>query len=225
MSSKDNKHLNSSNVGVLLFIILLKVLGMLLSFPHIHLLIAPFRHPPPSSWVIQLSVCILWLGQLRGQVNGCFSELWAVQQLEKMTSLCVWEARKRNLTIKFTQTRTHTQALSHSSFPVKLGWWGQPFLVSLTPRWQTHYSRVSGDLGVKVILANSLQSSFPAHHAAWATQTPRSIQITDSSGDNTRYHISEWLKDTWAPSKKLFFCSTTMFLAVRFSTFFKCPHT
>lgn len=66
--------------------------------------------------------------RLRGQVNGCFSELWVVQQLEKMTSLFVCEARKRNLTIKFTHTHTHTpvRALSCSSLPRNLGWWGQP---------------------------------------------------------------------------------------------------
>lgn len=79
-----------------------------------------------------------------------------------MRSLFVWKAGKRNLTIKFP----HTHARAHTSselliLPRETRLMGAAFLRWLTPRWQAHYSRVSGDLGVKVISPNSLQLSVP----------------------------------------------------------------
>lgn len=130
-----------------------------------------------------------------------------------MRSLFVWEAGKRNLTIKFPHTHTHIQAQSYSSFPRETILMGAAFLRWLTPRWQAHYSRVSGDLGVKVI-SQLPPALCPTHLAAWATRTPRSIQITDSTGGSAcsvpGNTFAEWLRDTWSPDRKLIFCPTTM---------------
>lgn len=206
---------------------MLKVLPMLFvrsvpvpsdSFAHLSL--------PPPSCVIQLSVCILWLDQLRGQVNGSFSELWVGQQLEKMTSCFVWEARKRNLTIKFTHTHTHTriQARSYLSFPVKLGWWGQP----------SSYSLHLADRLITAELVETLawKSSRPTPSSP-LSRSPRCLSNTDATVHSNHWFlrgqhplIHFWVtENTWASRRKLIFCPTTMFPAVRFSAFFQCSDT
>lgn len=143
-----------------------------------------------------------------------------------MTTLFVWDAKKRNLTIKFqlqhTHTHTHTpiHAQSYSSLTVKLGWWGAAYLLWLTPCWQAHYSGVSGDLGVTE--PKSLRpapSSFLPH--SWHcltnidTSTTLFIQTMDPPGSRACSEPGNTFQNDWnAPeclTKKLILCPPTVF--------------
>lgn len=120
-----------------------------------------------------------------------------------MRSLFVWEPGKRNLTIKFPHTHARIQAQSYSSFPRETRLMGAAFLRWLTPRWQAHYSRVSGDLGVKVISVNSLQRSVPltslpeqhGRHALFKSRIPQGAALVP-------WMVTRFLSDCETPGRQ-----------------------
>lgn len=121
---------------------------------------------------------------------------------------------------------THTHECSELLIlPCETRWMGPAFLVWLAPRWQAHYSRVSGDLGVKVISANSLQLSVPLtalpeqhkRHVSFKSWIPQGAACVPSPVKH--FWVTERHLGTW---QAFIFCPTTTFPEVSVSAAFKC---
>lgn len=143
---------------------------------------------------------------------------------DKLLCLGGQEKKPDNKIHPHTHTHTRIQARSYLSFPVKLGWWGQP----------SSYSLHLADRLITAELVETLawKSSRPTPSSP-LSRSPRCLSNTDATVHSNHWFlrgqhplIHFWVtENTWASRRKLIFCPTTMFPAVRFSAFFQCSDT